>query len=111
MANCPFQLGPVERLTLAVLLDHGEIADVHALEGGESGAAAFALPPPPDRRAVFRRAAVLHLAVLMGTKWAAQGLTFVDREAGAERANALTDCLLDRAIMVDAVLLQPVEDV
>src|SRR4030095_15127274 len=111
MADCPLQLGPVERLTFAVLLDHGEVADVDALEGCKASPAAFALPPTPDRRAVLGRAAVLHLAVFMSTKRTAQRLTFVDREAGAKRTDPLADRLLARAIIVDAVLLQPVEDV
>src|SRR4029453_5637399 len=100
-----------ERLTLAVLFDHRQIANVHALEGGKASPTAFALPPPPDRRAVLGRAAVLYLAVFMSTEGTAQGLTFVDREAGAERADPLADRLLDRAIIVGAVLLEPIEDV
>ena len=65
VADRALELGAVERLALAVLLDHGEVAQLDPLEGGEARAAALALPPPPDRRAVFRRAAVLHLAVFM----------------------------------------------
>ena len=33
-----------------------KVAQLHALEGGEAAAAAFALPPPTDGRIVLRRA-------------------------------------------------------
>ena len=39
----PLELGAVERLALAVLLEHGEVAQLDPLEGGEARAAAFAL--------------------------------------------------------------------
>src|SRR3546814_6078156 len=41
--------------------------------GREAGGAAFALPPPAYCRAVLGRTTVLHLAVLMAAKGAAQG--------------------------------------
>src|SRR4029453_15000605 len=65
MADGPLQLGAVKGLALAVFLDDREVAELHSLKGRETGAAAFALAPPADGRAVLGRAAVLHLAVLM----------------------------------------------
>ena len=74
MADRALELGAVERLALAVLLDHGEVAQLDPLEGREARPAALALPPPADRRAVLRRAAVLNLAVFVGAERAAHQL-------------------------------------
>ena len=45
---------------------------------------------------------ILHLAVLVRAERTAHALALIDREAGAERANAGVDLGLDRAIAVDA---------
>src|SRR5688572_5247278 len=52
------ELGAVERLALAGLLDHGQLAQLDPLEGREARPARLALPPAADRGAVFGRAAV-----------------------------------------------------
>jgi hypothetical protein len=43
-----FELAAIERLPIAILFDHGQIAQLHALEGRKARAAAFALTPSPD---------------------------------------------------------------
>ena len=51
------QLVAVERRAPAVLLDHHQLAQLHALEGGEAAAAIGTDAPPPDRRTRPRSAA------------------------------------------------------
>ena len=65
------ELGAVERFALAVLLDHGEVAQLDPLERREAGAAAVAFAAAADRGAVLRRTAILYLAVFMGAERAA----------------------------------------
>ena len=43
------ELVTVERQSAPVLLHHQQVAQLHALEGGEAGAAGGALATPPDR--------------------------------------------------------------
>src|SRR5689334_2683208 len=49
------ELVAVEGLALTVLLEHRELAQLHALEGGEARGAIRAEPTPPDRRAILGR--------------------------------------------------------
>src|SRR5688572_28162514 len=100
MTDGALQFGAVEGLALAVLLDDGEVAQLHALEGGEARPAALALAPPANRRPILGRAAVLHLAVFMRAERTAQASGLVDRKAGTELAHAGVDRLLDRAVIV-----------
>src|SRR5258707_4602125 len=58
------ELVAVEGLALSVLLDHGELAQLHALEGGEARRAIGTEAPASDRRAVLGRARILHLGIL-----------------------------------------------
>ena len=60
-----------ERLAPAFGLQDGQLAKLHALERGEARAAILALAAAADGGAVLGWAAVLHLAVFMGTKGAA----------------------------------------
>src|SRR5258705_7558726 len=55
------QLLAVERFAPARFLDHSELAQLYALEGGEAPAAAWTEAPAPDRGIVVGRPAVLHL--------------------------------------------------
>ena len=71
MADRALELGAVERLALAVLLDHRQVAQLDPLEGREARPAALALAPAADRRAVLRRARILNLAVFMRAERAA----------------------------------------
>jgi hypothetical protein len=71
MTDCAGKLVSVERLALAVLLDDREVAELDALEGREPSTTSFALTPAADGGAIFARAAVLNLAVFMGTEGAA----------------------------------------
>ena len=74
MADRAGEFVAVERFALAVFLDDGEVAQLHALERREASAAGLALAPAPDRRPVLGRATVLYLAVFMGTERAAHQL-------------------------------------
>ena len=47
------ELAAVERLALAILFDHGELAQLDPLERGEARAAGLALAAAADRGAVF----------------------------------------------------------
>src|SRR5262249_28612192 len=64
------ELVAVERHAAAVALDDGQLAKLHALEGGEAEIAGHAHPPPTDDGGVFRRAGVLHLGIEAVAAWA-----------------------------------------
>src|SRR3546814_796233 len=92
------QLVAVEGFLAPLALHHPYVAKLYPLEGGEARAAGFALPTTTDGGAILRRTAVLHLAVFMGAKGAAQAtLSFVDGETGAEGRNALAHIEIGRA--------------
>src|SRR6202000_2386547 len=77
------QLVAVERHPAAVALDHGEFAQLHALEGGEAEVAGDAHPPPPDHGRILGRTRVLHLrieTVAAGTAHPTEPL-LINREA------------------------------
>ena len=57
------ELVAVEGHAPARSLQHGQLAELHPLEGGEAAAAFDADAPPPDGRVVFRRPRILHLRV------------------------------------------------
>ena len=64
------ELVAVERDAAAGALEHGELAQLHALEGGEAFAAFSAITASPDRGVIFRGPRVLDLCVdfaAMGT--------------------------------------------
>ena len=65
------ELVTVERHAAPVLLDHQQVAQLHALEGGEAGAAGGALPPPPDRPAVVHGPRILDLGIFRSAERAA----------------------------------------
>src|SRR5207253_2340476 len=79
-----FELAAVERFALAAALDHQDLAQLHALEGRETRAAAVALAPAADRGVVLGRPRILYLAVLMRAERAAQlgPDPLVEHEAG-----------------------------
>src|SRR5690606_29627683 len=100
-------LAAIERLARVVVLDHGDFAELDALEGGEPRAAALALAAAADRGVVLGRARVLYLAVLMGAEGAAQTLhPLIDREAGAKLLDAGAHARLDLGIAFLTVLAQ-----
>src|SRR4051812_11049546 len=107
----PGQLLAVERLALAVLLDHRQVAQLDALKGRETRAAGFALAPPANRCAILARPAVFHLAVFVRAEWAAHPLSLIDWKAGAELANPFVDGPLHASVVVRAVAGKAVEDV
>src|SRR6478672_6116248 len=111
MADRAFELGPFERLALAVFLDDREVAQLDTLKGGEPRAACLALAPPPDRSAVFARPAVFDLAVFMRAQRTAHSLALINGKAGAELANAFVHSLLHRAVVFEAIGPQPIQDV
>src|SRR3546814_2368261 len=75
--------------------------------GREAGGAAFALPPPAYCRAVLGRTTVLHLAVLMAAKGAAQGSgLWINGETLTQRANTETNVRLYLGIASFAFLPQ-----
>ncbi len=57
------QLVAVERHAAAVALDHGQLAQLHALEGGEAEIAGQADAAAADHRQILGRPRVLHLRV------------------------------------------------
>src|SRR5215218_175789 len=68
------ELVAVERLTLAVLLDDRQVAQLDALEGGEARATGLALPPATDGGTILAGPAVLNLAVFVRAEGAAHAL-------------------------------------
>ena len=62
------QLVPVEGLALAAALEHGQLAQLDAFEGGEARGAVRALPTPPDRRVVLGRPRILDLGILVSAE-------------------------------------------
>src|SRR5215469_3522648 len=58
------ELVAVESLALAVFLDDGELAQLHALEGREACRAIGAEAPPADRGTVVGRSRILYLGVI-----------------------------------------------
>src|SRR3546814_12421961 len=89
-----------------------DVCSSDLLEGREAGGAAFALPPPAYCRAVLGRTTVLHLAVLMAAKGAAQGSgLWINGETLTQRANTETNVRLYLGIASYAFLPQRVEHV
>src|SRR6187551_3536774 len=107
------ELAAVERLALAILLHHRQVAQLHPFERCEARSAVLALAPATDRRAVFRRAAVLHLTGFVRAEGAAHGRlrVLVDRESRANIANPAVHLPLDFAIVLKTFRCQSVEDV
>src|SRR5262249_1654665 len=65
------QLVAIEGFALAGALDHGQLAQLDPLEGGEAGAAVRALPPAAARRGVVGRPRALDLRILVAAERAA----------------------------------------
>src|SRR6476646_15443 len=80
MADRSGELVAVERLALAILLDHREVAQLDPLEGREAGDACLVRTRGADRGAVFVRPAVLNLAVCVRAEGTAHALSLIDRE-------------------------------
>src|SRR3979409_749603 len=57
------ELVAVERDAPAVALDHPDLAELHALTGGEAEAASKAQAAPADRGRILGRTRVLHLGI------------------------------------------------
>src|SRR5262249_18335387 len=82
------QLVAVERHAAAVALDHGQLAQLNALEGREAEIAGDAHAPPADHGRVLGRTRVLYLRIETVAVWTAhpRGLTLlVDRKPIGER--------------------------
>src|SRR5690606_33655073 len=93
-----------KRKAPAIPLDHGQLAQLDALEGGEPRAAGIALPAPAHRPALLHRPRVLDLVVVRAAERTAHGLVShpraVDRKAGAQPFDLRTHAALDRAVIV-----------
>src|SRR5262245_24266942 len=61
------ELLAVERDALALALEHGQLAQLDALEGGEARAAGVALAPPANRPGLLDRPRVLDLIIIRTT--------------------------------------------
>src|SRR6266849_882082 len=72
------QLVALEGFALPVLLDHRQLAELHALEGGEPGGAVRTETPSADGRAIIGRSRVLDLGVLKAAKRTAHRLLSPD---------------------------------
>src|SRR6185312_12417673 len=70
MRDRALQLLALERFAPAALLHHDELAQLHALEGGEAPAAGRAMAAAANGRVVLAWPAILHLAVFMSAKGA-----------------------------------------
>src|SRR4029453_2698445 len=85
------ELVAVERHATAVALDHGELAQLHPLEGGEAKIAGEAHTAAADDGGILRRPRILHLGVeaaAIGTAHGtllASGRALVSRARGAKR--------------------------
>src|SRR5262249_787774 len=100
---------------------HGELAQLHALEGGEARAARRAVAPAANRRIVVGRSRVLNLGVLVAAEWTAHlvvppvyrcaSSVAVYREAAPEVANLPPHLRLALGVPVRAVLGDAVEHV
>jgi len=77
-ADRALELVAVEILALAGGFYHHEIAQLHALIGGETAGTGRAEAPPPDRNMILGRAGILHLRVDITAKRTAHVL-FLER--------------------------------
>src|SRR3954471_3454439 len=111
MSDRPGQLVAIERLALAVFLDHCEVAQLDSLECGEARTARLALAAAANCGAVLAWPAVLNLAVFVRAEWAAHSLALIDREARAKLAHALVHVALDASVVVGPVLGEAVQNV
>ena len=66
-------------------LHHGQLAQLHALDGGEALAAIAAEAAAADRAVVLGRAAVLHLGVVVAAERAAHGGSALRGRSGSAR--------------------------
>src|SRR5882672_6636237 len=114
------ELVAVELHALAVLLHHGELAQLHALERGEARSARRAIAPPADRRIVVSRSRVLNLCVLVTAEWTAHllPLLWLALASVAVNGKAGTKCMhlgahlgFDLGVAIRAVLGDAVEHV
>src|SRR5580704_2903735 len=116
------ELVAVELHTLAVLLHHRQLAQLHALEGGETRSAGRAVTPPADRGIIVSRSRVLNLCVLVTAEWTAHLVPLfilwlgalsvaVNGKAGTERVHLGTHLFLDLSVAVRAVVGDTVEHV
>ena len=78
------ELVTVERLALSILLDHRQLAELDALEGGEPCGAVRTGPPATNRAAIVGWPRVLDLAVIGPTERASHPL-YPCAKAGARR--------------------------
>src|SRR5689334_1663188 len=107
-----FQLLTLERFAPIVLLDDDQLAQLHALERREASAALWTMASAPDRRIVLARPAVLHLGIVMSTKWATHSRSrlLVDGKSFAQDIDALRDTFFDYRIADIAVLGDGIDD-
>src|SRR5436190_3112958 len=83
------QLVAVERHAAAVALDHGQFAQLHALEGGEAEVAGNADAPPPDHGRVLGRPGILHLRIeTVAARAAHAGETLTSRSGSGRSARS-----------------------
>ena len=73
------QLVAIERHAPARSLDDLQLAQLHALESGETAAAIRAIAAPPDGRAVLGGTAVLHLGFALAAIGTAHDASWVSR--------------------------------
>src|SRR5206468_2650588 len=103
----------IERLTLRVLLDDGELAQLHALERREPRRAIRTEAPAADRRVILGRTRILDLRIFGSAERAPhvlppRRLARIDREGGAKRRHLALHIRLDACVAGIAIRLQPV---
>src|SRR5205085_7582931 len=99
------ELVAVERQTAAVALDHGEFAQLHALERREAELTGEAHAAAPDRGRILGRPRVLHLRVeataLRATHVPAPALPLlIDRKPLRQRLHLVAHRALDQRILL-----------
>src|SRR6185312_8923407 len=114
------QLVAVERHAPTAPLDHGQLAELHPLEGGKAAAAIGTDAAAPDGGVILARPRVLHLRVGAATIGAPHGQPpfpvppsrrrlAIDRKTPAQLHGTLLHVCLDGAVAVVAILGKPIE--
>src|SRR4029079_7060453 len=107
----PQQLIAIERHAPAVALDDDELAQLHALEGGEAEIARQADAAAADDGGIFRRPRILHLGIEASTARAAHALTLplIDREPADQALDLFTHNRFRRRVVFRSLARQRVE--
>src|SRR5262249_8876802 len=106
------QLVAVKGNAATVALDHRQLTQLHALEGGEAEIAGDADAPPPDHGRILGRTRVLHLRIeRVAARTAHPKIPLlIDREAVGQRPHPFLDRGLDQRRLAVGGLRDRVQD-